>query len=419
VLHRRSGQPGASGNAHDVCTESEIKQIAGAMRSNGLRVAGYRYIMLDDCWAATLRTDGGELAADRRRFPSGNGTLAELAAWLHGNGDFLLGVYTAAGNETCSAGGRNIPGEPNARGVPGSCDGVTAAVCLPQYQRDADTMTGWGIDAVKLDWCKFNGTITIQENLTLAFGEALIRTQRPTFLSFHCGAPWHPWCAKPGNARAWRIYKDHHDVWDGTQASTSSIIDVLGLAATHSRPYAWADPDLLMTGGAGCDIRAPGVRCPNQTDTEYRTEFSLWAMAAAPLVVSTDVRKLTPLMREILLHEELLAINQDKLGRSNGVVEASPCAGSTKPNACQWWSKPLEDGSMAVSLYNSVNQTATNLPMPIHLLFHGGGEIVKVRDVWARKDLGEFHNFSAEVVGHGARVFVVRQSCVLYNVADV
>jgi len=130
-------------------------------------------------------------------------------------------------------------------------------------------------------------------------------------------------------------------------------------------------------------------------------------MAAAPLVVSTDLRKLTPLMREILLHEELLAINQDKLGRSNGVIEASSCGGSTKPNACQWWSKPLADGSMAVSLYNAANRTASNITMPIHLLFSGGSGHVKVRDVWARKDLGEFQSFSAEVVAHGARVFVV------------
>ena len=346
-------------------------------------------------------------------------------------------------------------------------------------QRDADTLATWGIDAVKLDWCKFNGTITVQDKLTLAFGEALMRTKRPPmFLSFHCGAPWHPWCAQvsfqwknpdfllenpdflfrnpdflfrnpgfllkhvdfiikqPGNARAWRIYKDHHDVWDGTEASTSAIIDVLGQAANHSRPYAWADPgatqpihhhhhhhnyisretsewlvvdaDLLMTGGAGCDIRAPGVRCANQTDVEYHTEFSLWAMAAAPLVVSTDLRNLTPLMKEILLHEEILAINQDPIGRSNGVIEALPCGGSIKPNACQWWSKPLTDGGMAVALYNSVNITATNITMPIHLLFEGAGA-ANIRDVWARKDLGEFHRFSAEVVGHGARVFVVRR----------
>ena len=93
------------------------------------------------------------------------------------------------------------------------------------------------------------------------------------------------------------------------------------------------------------------------------------------------------------------------------MIEALPCGGSTKSNACQWWSKPLTDGGMAVALYNSVNRTATNITMPIHLLFEGmRSGAVKVRDVLARKDLGEFRSFSADVLGHGARAFVVRQS---------
>jgi alpha-galactosidase len=114
----------------------------------------------DDCWAATSRTASGQLAADRRRFPSGNGTLAELAGWLHAR-QFLLGAYTAAGNETCSTGGRHIPGEPGARGVPGSCTGMTPQECLPQYQRDTNTLAIWGIDAVKLDWCKFSNRFSL------------------------------------------------------------------------------------------------------------------------------------------------------------------------------------------------------------------------------------------------------------------
>ena len=91
---------------------------------------------------------------------------------------------------------------------------------------------------------------------------------------------------------------------------TAAIIDVLGVAANLSRPYAFADPDLLMTGGAGCDLRVPGLRCPGSTDVEYKTEFIMWAVGAAPLVVSTDVRKMSNATKAILLHEEILAINQ-------------------------------------------------------------------------------------------------------------
>ena len=77
-----------------------------------------------------------------------------------------------------------------------------------------------------------------------------------------------------------------------------------------------------MQGGAGCNKRVDGggLRCPGQTETEYRTEMSLWCMAAAPLLVSTDVRKTTPFMSSVLLNKELIAVDQDKLGVAGGLV---------------------------------------------------------------------------------------------------
>ena len=99
---------------------------------------------------------------------------------------------------------------------------MTPEVCLPQYQRDANTLAGWGVDAsrtnvfgiwaallmasemfscgqaVKLDWCKFNGSPGNQQPLTDAFGTALSRTGRPIFFAFHCGAAWADWCPLAG-----------------------------------------------------------------------------------------------------------------------------------------------------------------------------------------------------------------------------
>jgi alpha-galactosidase len=167
----------------------------------------------------------------------------------------------------------------------------------------------------------------------MAFGEALNHAGRPMFFSFHCEASWSPWCALPGRSRAWRIFKDHWDQWDDPPNGqgghdTATIIDVLGVVANHSRPYAFSDPDLLMTGGAGCDLQVPGLRCPGMTDIEYRTEFTMWAIGAAPLVVSTDIRNMSNATREILLHEEILAINQVVVvvACSHGADEACPVA---------------------------------------------------------------------------------------------
>ena len=90
------GQPGwtdddAPGRVdlHDVCNEYEVKSIAAAMNSTGMRSAGYTLILLDDCWGAVERAPDGQLAADRSRFPSGTGTMQELADWLHVRGFYL------------------------------------------------------------------------------------------------------------------------------------------------------------------------------------------------------------------------------------------------------------------------------------------------------------------------------------------
>ena len=438
------GQPHRSGNEHDVCSEGEVKAVATAMATNGMQAAGYTLLSLDDCWGAVQRAPGGDfgrLAADTHRFPSGNGTMAELASWLHARG-FQLGLYLAAGNETCSTGGRAVPGEPHARGISGSCAAgpvPDAASCRSQYEQDAADVASWGVDMVKLDWCGFNGSVGEGgvAGLTTAFGAALAKTKRPIFYNFHCEASWAPWCPAAGVGSAagvsWRVSKDHHDTW----ASTSAIIDVLGTVANRTAPRAYSDPDFLMTGGAGCDIGAAadddawhpppadddddptpyaGLRCPGQTEVEYRTEFSLWAVAAAPLVVATDLRLLTPFMAATLMHEELLAVSQDARVRPRGVVQAKPCGGGS----CQVWARdlvPRADGgaAVAVALYNGGNAAAT-IAVPLALLFagapHGMSRALLVRDAWQRHDLGRFAgnaSLSAAVASHATEVFVVRQ----------
>jgi len=110
-------------------------------------------------------------------------------------------------------------------------------------------------------------------------------------------------------------------------SSTKSVIQNLASVNLHNQtgPGKWADPDFLMTGGAGCDVNETGVRCPGQTENEYRSEMSLWTIGAAQIVVATDSREMTAFMKGVLLHEEMLAIHQDSLARPGGRIGYSPC----------------------------------------------------------------------------------------------
>ena len=72
--------------------------------------------------------------------------------------------------------------------------------------------------------------------------------------------------------------------------------------------------DLLATGGAGCapysNTSGNGTHCPKQSDDEYTTAFALWALTQSPLVVATDIRQLSGVMRTLMLNPEIIALHQ-------------------------------------------------------------------------------------------------------------
>jgi alpha-galactosidase len=201
-----------------------VKDVAQSMLDQGLHAAGYTRVNLDDCWEATTRDPAsGATRADPARFPSG--TLKPLADWLHAR-NFSFGMYTSAGNETCSTGGRAIPGEPRARGVSGSWG---------HYAQDAATYASWGVDFVKLDWCIRDPSVS-REARTTAFAAALDGSGREMWLNFHCEGAFQDWCARDGNS--WRISEDHHDIW----SNTAGVIEALATVNQRNQtgPHRWA-----------------------------------------------------------------------------------------------------------------------------------------------------------------------------------
>lgn len=423
----------APGSLHDNCSEALVKSVATEMISNGMRDAGYTHINLDDCWGATdlegNRADHGRYTWSPKRFPSG---IPALTSWLHARG-FLFGLYTSSGNATCSSGGR-------AGVVPGSCqsDDPLAGEKDCEFDQDAATFASWGVDYVKLDWCIKTvplRTNAVRERRTALMAAAMNKTGRAMWLTFHCtyagkGSTgrqpvFEPWCAEDGNS--WRIGPDHHDNWD----SLENIIDILGTQAEHGRPFRWSDPDFLMTGGAGCNKMDAGKRCPGMSDTEYRTEFSLWVMGAASMIVSTDLRNMSSFMKGTLMHKDMLAIHQDPMGIAGGLVlnvtDGVGCSDvhqthkGRRSAACQMWARPLSGGRWAMALYNRNNASATITglfsalpPQPARTILGVNSRAgtapstFHVRDVWGEKDLGSHTDQLAQnVSGHATVVFLL------------
>jgi len=171
--------------------------------------------------------------------------------------------------------------------------------------------------------------------------------------------------------------------------------------------------DFLMTGGQGCSTNQPYTHCPGQTDTEYRTEFTMWIVAASPLIVATDLRNMTAIMKEILLHKELLAIHQDTLGQAGQRVGTWNCS---ETGMCEIWARPLESGQKFAVLYNK-GTTTHSITLDFSIFGKGwvsASQRVNVRDLWAGQDLGTFNKtYTGSVVSHGVQALLLTLNPVL------
>jgi alpha-galactosidase len=327
---------------------SLIRETADAMVASGMRDAGYRYLVIDDCWQVA-RDGAGKLVADSARFPGG---MKPLADYVHSRG-LRFGLYTDAGRRTC-------------QGRPGS---------YRHEDEDARSFAEWGVDYVKEDWCHADSLDAPARYA--AFRDALARTRRPIVFSiceWGLHAPWE-WAPAVGNL--WRTTGDIEDSWHSMLAN----LDISGQHASAAGPGAWNDPDMLEVGNGG------------MTDDEYRAHFSLWAITAAPLIAGNDVRTMSPATRAILLNPEVIAVDQDSLG-AQGTLVAEP--GPT----LQVWMKPLAGGARAVVLLNR-SELQTVITAPFWRLRLPPGP-ASVRDLWAHADLGtHLDRFGATVPAHG------------------
>src|SRR5690348_2250512 len=119
-------------------TEAQVRQAADAMVSSGMRDAGYRYVVVDDCWFDPQRDARGDLRADPAKFPSG---MKALGDYIHGKG-LKFGIYQAPGERTCAQAVGSYPGATGSRG---------------HEAQDAATFASWGVDYLKYDWCSPSG----------------------------------------------------------------------------------------------------------------------------------------------------------------------------------------------------------------------------------------------------------------------
>ncbi len=350
-------------------SEDMIKGMADAMVQSGMKDAGYVYVNIDDCWQVS-RDANANIVADPQRFPHG---MKALGDYIHSLG-LKFGVYSDAGSKTCA-------------GRPGG---------LGHEYQDALTYASWGVDYLKYDWCN---TTTQDAKASYAnMRAALDATGRPIVLSICEWGKAKPWLwGKEVGGNLWRTTDDIQDRWglqqkwpDGNCCSNGvmSIIDQQVELHSYAGPGHWNDPDMLEVGNGG------------MTDVEYRAHFSLWAILAAPLIAGNDLRNMRPEIHDILTNKEVIAVDQDALGREGERV--------AKNGDLEVWAKQLQDGSHAVILLNRSDK-GQQVTVTWDQLGFAAGSSASVRDLWVHKDLGKFTGkFTAAVASHGVVMVTVK-----------
>lgn len=343
---------------HENINENQIKEIADAMVESGLRDAGYIYLNLDDNWMDTKRDSEGALTHNPKTFPNG---MKAIADYVHSKG-LKFGLYGDHGKRTCHHYNSNWQSESGSYG---------------HEEIDAKRLAEWGVDYWKYDNCDVAPGSNQQDDYT-RMSKALRNSGRDIVFSI-CMWEYKDWMPKIANL--WRTTFDIGPEWRSTSwyRGIYEIIDANNKYWQVAKPGHWNDPDMLEVDNSRLSYE------------EQKSQMTMWSIMAAPIMISSDVRKMSNQVKELYMNKDMIAINQDSLGVQGHRI--------SNTNGKQVWTKPLKNGDIAVALLNDNTSTQT---IEVKFADIGVTGEVEVRDAWQKKDLGPRSSVSAEVPAHGS-----------------
>jgi len=354
-----------------------VQQQANALAANGMKEAGYEYVVIDEGWWLGQRDAAGNILVDPKQWPGlkpgqRDGDMANIAGYIHSLG-LKAGIYTDAGRDGCSM-------------YPDSGPKYSNTGSEGHYEQDFLQFSKWGFDYVKVDWCggakeKRSGAVQYAQ-VARAIERAQKITGRRLFLSICEWGSQNPWFWGPGvggiESAIWRtggdiippvvesLHDPEHDKRVITVANVLESFDAgLHPEAQHTGYY--NDLDMMVMGMRG------------MTDAMDRIHMGLWAISSAPLMVGSDLTRLSPATLSLLKNKDALAIHNDAYGLQP-IKVAEPTGG------VQVWAKPMATaGRRAVAILNRTDASAEVKLDPAKLGLNGA--LRSLRDVWTGRDL--------------------------------
>lgn len=369
-------------------TDAMIRQAADIIVSSGMADVGYQYVNIDDCWMNTspnntvnndinrigpARDNDGNIIPNKH-FPN----MKALTDYIHSKG-LKAGIYSSPGPLTCA-------------GFTGS---------YQHEQQDAELFAKWGFDFLKYDWCSYGEIAKNKIDLQVLkkpyklMGDILKNLNRDIVFNlcqYGMGNVWE-WGSEV-NGQSWRTSGDLgfelHQIFEVAIKNCE--------LRQWCKPGAWNDPDYIQIGFIG-NAHAMGEPkpCP-LTPSEQYAFMSLWCLMSAPIFYSGDLSKLDAFTINVLCNPEVIAINQDELGKCAKVIKLSEDTFLLV--------KHLSDGSKAVGLCNK-GETPANITASWSDIGISGTQLI--RDLWRQSDLGIFNNNFAKTVNRRS-VYLVKLS---------
>jgi|WetSurMetagenome_2_1015567.scaffolds.fasta_scaffold106171_2 alpha-galactosidase len=351
---------------YDHVTDTLVRQAADAMVASGMADFGYQFVNIDDCWMTKPGAKEPELAGPARDDQGGilpNGRFPDMKAltdYIHAKG-LKAGIYTSPGPQTC-------------------------ADFTGSYQheaQDAAQFARWGFDFLKYDWCSYEGvaggkSVADRRRPYELMGSLLAKADRDiTFNLCQYGMSdvW-TWGGDVGG-NCWRTTGDLGLEKASRLPGFYSIAFKNAEHAAHAGPGRWNDPDYILIGMVGNAFSTDEPPTPTRlTPDEQYSYMSLWALMAAPLFFSGHMNHLDAFTLNVLCNAEVIDIDQDPLGRQARVIR--------KTTDEFVLARPLEDGSLAVGLFNLADAPRRIAVSWRDLEVSGR---YRVRDVWRQRDL--------------------------------
>jgi alpha-galactosidase len=362
-------------------TDALMRQAADIVVTSGMADVGYQYVNIDDCWMLRAGSKDPDLQGEardaqgrinaNRRFPD----MKAMTDYIHARG-LRAGIYTSPGPTTCA-------------GFVGT---------HKHEEQDAKRFADWGFDFLKYDWCSYGNVAT---------GDGLEKLQRPYRLmgdllrkqdrdivynlcQYGMGEVWK-WGGDVGG-HCWRTTGDLGLERGSRLPGFYNIGFSNARCWEYAKPGLWNDPDYILIGyvGNAHNVNEP-AKPTSLTPNEQYSYMAMWCLMAAPLFYSGDITRLDAFALNVLCNPEVIEVDQDALGKQARPVE--------KTARLFVLAKPMEDGSLAVGLFN-LDGTEQAIAVTWEQLGLAGRQ--RVRDIWRQKDLGTFEGrFEAKVPRHG------------------